>query len=116
MPNVNSVCAIERTFMRRRLELLLNELPRCSPDDLARELARLSKLVSPEVLLEQEFTSFSGPFGGVVNNKSGQSYLALGHAIEATNSDVGREKVIYCRSGSVYVRNADEFSTKFVFV
>jgi len=49
--------SFDRDYFSRKLARLLRDIPRLQPDQLARELARLSRDADPQVLLlEAEFS------------------------------------------------------------
>lgn len=45
--------------------------------------------------------------------KTGNIYIVLGEAIDATNSRSGQVVVIYERGGRIFVREVTEFAEKF---
>lgn len=49
-----------------------------------------------------------------IHNKTGNKYRVLiEDAIECTNGREDKHYVVYCRDGLFFVREADEFKTKF---
>lgn len=52
-------------------------------------------------------------FSSALHKKTGNVYEVLGEVINATNAQSGQKMFLYSRDGKYYVREVEEFGTKF---